>query len=174
MIQTAEPRNTGSEDDRMDHMGLDDKVWGAIQKLIHEDVREEGFELVDVQFNRAKGRYLLRIFMDHEGGVDLNDCERVSRRISDSLDKVDLIPGPYVLEVSSPGLDRPLKREGDFIRFRGHRVKLTIGATHEKTRSVEGRILGVEEHTLCIEDMEGERYEIPVHSILKARLVVDF
>jgi ribosome maturation factor RimP len=79
-----------------------------------------------------------------------------------------------VLEVSSPGLDRPLKREEDFIRFRGRRVRLTIGAPHEKTRSVEGKILGVEEHTLCIEAMDGECCEIPVDSILKARLVVDF
>lgn len=158
----------------MDHTGLDDQGRGAIQKLIHEDVRIEGFELVEVQFNRAKGRYLLRIFIDHEQGVDLYDCERVSQRISDSLDKVDLIPGPYVLEVSSPGLDRPLKREEDFIRYRGHRVRLTVGTPDEKTQSVEGRILGVEEHTLCVEDTKGERHEIPIPSIIKARLVVDF
>lgn len=158
----------------MDHAGLDDQAWGAIQKMIQEDVRDEGFELVEVQFNRAKGRFLLRIFMDHEKGVDLSDCERVSQRISDSLDTVDLIPGSYVLEVSSPGLDRPLKREEDFVRYRGQRVMLTFGTPHEKIQSIEGKILGIEEHTLCIEGMNGERHEIPVPSIIKARLVVHF
>ncbi|MGA1796778.1 MAG: ribosome maturation factor RimP [bacterium] len=171
-IDRATEKN--SRGDRMDHAGLDDQCWGTIQKMIREDVRNEGFELVDVQLNRAKGRFLLRIFMDHEKGVDLNDCERVSRRISDSLDTVDLIPGSYVLEISSPGLDRPLKREEDFIRYCGQRVRLTFGAPQEKIQSVEGRILGIEEHTLHIEDMNGERREIPFPSIIKARLVVDF
>ena len=158
----------------MDHAGLDDQGWSAIQKMIQEDVRCEGFELLEVQFKRAKGRFLLRIFMDHEKGVDLNDCERVSQRISDSLDTVDFIPGPYVLEVSSPGLDRPLKREEDFVRYRGHRVRLTFGIPQEKTESVEGKILGIEEHTLCIEGQKGKRREIPLSSIIKARLVVQF
>ena len=158
----------------MDVSGSDDQGCDPIQELVHKDLEEEGFELVDLQFKRAKGHYLLRIFMDHENGVNIEDCERVSQRISESLDKADLIPGPYLLEVSSPGLDRPLKREKDFKRFQGQWIKLTFGEPLQGFQSMEGKILSVEGQVLSVEDRQRETYRIPISHIQKARLIVDF
>ena len=153
--------------------GLNDQRWGSMQKLIHDEVEEEGFELTDLQFKRAKSRFLLRVFMDHKGGVSINDCERVSQKISTSMDSVDLIPGPYILEVSSAGLDRPLKKEKDFIRFQGHWIKITFSQGNHKNQTLEGKILSFEKHTLTIEDKKGGEYCIPYPDILKARLIVN-
>lgn len=154
--------------------GFNDQRYDPIKELVHRDVEEEGFELVDLQFKRAKGHYLLRIFMDHEKGVNLDDCERVSRRIGESLDAADLIPGPYILEVSSPGLDRPLKREKDFRRFQGQWIKVTFGEPLQGFQSIEGKILSVDKQVLGIEDRQKEKHRIPISHIQKARLIVDF
>lgn len=153
---------------------LNDQRRASIHKLILKDVEEIGFELVDLHFNRAKGRYLLRIFIDHEKGIKIDDCEKVSRKISASLDEVDLIPGPYVLEVSSPGLDRPLKKRGDFKRFQGCWIKLTFGDANKKTRSLEGKILSCDDSILILENRKEEKVDIPFSSIIKAKLFLDF
>jgi ribosome maturation factor RimP len=154
--------------------GLNDQRWASIHRLIHKDVEEKGFELVDLQFNRGKGRYLLRIFIDHEKGIRIDDCERISQKISASLDEADLIPGPYVLEVSSPGLDRPLKKKEDFKRFRGHWVKLTFADPQQKTRSIDGKILSCDDNILILENKKEEKQDIPYSSIIKAKLILDF
>lgn len=154
--------------------GLNDQKWSSMNKLIRKDVEEKGFELVDMQFNRAKGRYLLRIFIDHEKGVRIDDCEIISKKISESLDEVDLIPGPYTLEVSSPGLDRPLKKNEDFKRFQGHWIKLTFSDPYQKTQSLEGKILSSGDNIFILEDKKEKKYNIPYSSIIKAKLVLDF
>ena len=153
---------------------LNDQKLTSIHSLIHKDVEENGFELVDMQFNRAKGRYLLRIYIDHENGIRINDCERVSKKISASLDEVDLIPGPYVLEVSSPGLDRLLKKQEDFKRFQGQWIKLTFTDPHQKTQSLDGKILSCDDKILILENKKEEKHEIPLASIIKAKLSLDF
>ena len=146
----------------------------SIQKLIHEDLEKEGFELYELQFNRAKGRYLLRVFMDHEKGVNIDDFERVSQRNSSSLDALDLIPGPYVLEVSSPGIDRPLKKEADFRRYQGKWISMTFHDSPNKIQSLDGKILSVDQQILRIEDRKREEHKIPLTAILKAKLIVSF
>ena len=153
---------------------FDEHKWESLQKRIHEDLEEEGFELFDLQFNRAKGRYLLRVFMDHEKGVNIDDCERVSQRISTSLDNLDLIPGPYVLEVSSPGIDRPLKKEADFRRYQGKSISITFHEPNQKIQSLVGKILSVDHEILRIEDKKKGEHKIPLSAILKARLMVTF
>lgn len=153
---------------------LNDQRRASIHRLIHKDVEEKGFELVDMQFNRAKGRYLLRIFIDHENGIRIDDCERVSKKISASLDEIDLIPGPYILEVSSPGLDRLLKKKEDFERFQGHWIKLIFADLHQKTRSLDGKILSCDDNILILENKKEEKYNIPLASIIKAKLSLEF
>lgn len=153
---------------------LNDQRLASIHSLIHKDVEEKGFELVDMQFNRAKGRYLLRIFIDHENGIRINDCERVSKKISASLDEVDLIPGPYVLEVSSPGLNRLLKKKEDFERFQGKWIKLTFADPHQKTQFLDGKILSCDDNILILENKKEEKHDIPLASIIKAKLSLDF
>ena len=81
------------------------------EKLVEPILEENNFELVDVEYVKEAGSYYLRVYIDKEGGITINDCELVSRRLSDLLDEEDYIPDAYILEVSSPGLGRPLKRK---------------------------------------------------------------
>ena len=153
---------------------LNDQRWSSIDNLIHRIVEENGFEVVELQFNRAKGRYLLRIFIDHKKGVSIDDCERVSQKISESLDDIDLIPGPYMLEVSSPGLDRPLKKKEDFERLQGEWIKLTFSDLNQKIQSVEAKILSCDDNIFILENKKGEKSHIPYTSIIKAKLILNF
>jgi ribosome maturation factor RimP len=153
---------------------LNDQKLASIHSLIHKDVDEKGFELVDMQFNRAKGRYLLRIFIDHENGIKIDDCEKVSKKISTSLDETDLIPGPYILEVSSPGLDRLLKKREDFERLQGHWIKLVFADSNQKTQSLDGKIFSCDDDTLILENKKEEKHNIPLASIIKAKLSLEF
>ena len=90
-------------------------VEEAVEKLLEPGLEREGLELVDVEYVRERN-WILRIYIDKEGGVDLNDCQTVSEKAGMLLDEADLIPDNYMLEVSSPGLDRVLKKDKDFIR----------------------------------------------------------
>jgi len=153
---------------------LDEQKQYIIQDLVHKVVDEEGFELVDFQLKRAKAHYLLKVFIDIDEGVKINDCERVSKRLSSYLDEIDFIPGPYILEVSSPGLDRPLREEKDFIRFQGHKVNLYFFNENKEKQTIEGNIFSLKDNVLIIEGEKGERYEIPFCSVQKASLVIDF
>ncbi len=96
-------------------------VEEAVEKLLEPGLEREGLELVDVEYVRERN-WILRIYIDKEGGVDLNDCQTVSEKAGMLLDEADLIPDNYMLEVSSPGLDRVLKKDKDFIRYTGEDV----------------------------------------------------
>ena len=96
------------------------------EKLMLPIVEEMNFELVDVEYVKEGGNYFLRAYIDKEGGITINDCETVSRRLSDLLDEADFIPDSYILEVSSPGLGRPLKKDKDFARSIGKKVEIRL------------------------------------------------
>ena len=102
------------------------KVTDLAAKLALPVVEEAGCELWDVEYVREAGTWFLRIYIDKEGGVDILDCEKVSRALSDLLDEADPIEGSYTLEVSSAGAERPLKRPGDFERFMGSPVAVKL------------------------------------------------
>src|SRR3989338_4650369 len=95
-----------------------------IEAVVEPILAQEAVELVDLQFGSEGGRRVLRFFVDKTGGIKLDDCEYLSHRIGAILDSADVIPGGYVLEVSSPGMDRVLKKERDFLRYVGHRAKV--------------------------------------------------
>lgn len=146
------------------------KIASTVQSLVEPLIEQMGYELVDVEYCREGQRYFLRLFIDGPGGISLDDCERVSRAVEVELDRVDPIPHSYYLEVSSPGVERPLKKEADFLRFRGRKVTVRTFAPIEGRRNFEGVLLGLEGETVHIQTSSGEQYSIPRQGIASARL----
>ena len=138
-------------------------------ELLEPPVEALGYELVDLDF-RVGRRGLLRIFIDKEKGVNLADCELVSRQLSAFLDVEDPLPGRYVLEVSSPGLDRPLRTLEHFRRFRDCRAKVRLREPRESRRMLNGRLLGIREESIVM-DVDGEIWRLQPADIASARLV---
>ena len=156
--------------------------------LVEPYVKDAGFELVEVQSGREPTGWVVRLFIDmpaanHAGDispanasettVSHTDCERVSRDVSAALDVADLIPHAYELEVSSPGLDRPLRRLADFARFAGHEAKIRMTEGVEGRRNFSGQLVGTEDGLVKIE-CDGRTYHLPIGDIAKANLVPDW
>jgi ribosome maturation factor RimP len=141
--------------------------------LLAPEVEALGYELVELDPPAPGGAGTLRIYIDGDEGVGLDDCERVSHRVSGLLDVEDPIPGHYVLEVSSPGLDRPLRTEAHFHRQAGRLVKIVLVAGRPGRRRYKGRILEIADGVLEIE-VDGERVSLPLSDIESARLVPEF
>lgn len=142
------------------------------QRLIEQlepPVEALGYELVDLDV-RVGRRGLLRIFIDKEEGVNLSDCELVSRQLSAFLDVEDPLPGRYVLEVSSPGLDRPLRTLEHFRRFRDCQAKVRLREPRESRRMLNGRLLGIRDESIVM-DVDGEIWRLQPADIASARLV---
>ena len=134
----------------------------------------QDIQLVDLELNRGPRRWLLRIFIDRQGGVNLDHCEQISQLVGAMLEVDDPIPGSYILEVSSPGLDRPLKSEADFIRFQGRLAKVKLKEPLPSgERVIIGRILETADHLISLEAGK-KRHQIPYASIAEARLEVEF
>jgi len=135
---------------------------------------KNGYELVAVEQAGGKHTPVIRVLLDREGGLNLDAIAAANRWITEILDAEDPINGPYTLEVSSPGIDRPLVKRADYERFVGENVHLKVLAS-EKRRSWHGVLLGMEGDDVVL-DVEGERVKIPYETVQKARLkgVVDF
>jgi ribosome maturation factor RimP len=148
------------------------EVVDRIRAMIHPIVLNEGMEVVDIEYRRESGGWVLRLLLDKEGGVTVDDCTRISQEVGRSLDIEDLIQTSYTLEVSSPGLNRPLKAEKDFLKYRGRLVKVkTIDPIHNR-RQFKGRLLGVSESGVEME-VDGGILRIPLSNIAKANLEID-
>lgn len=149
--------------------GLEDKV-----KALAEPVLEGlGMELVDLVYTTEHGRRILRLFIDKPGGVTIDDCSDVSREFGTVLDVQDPIPQSYTLEVSSPGLDRPLVREKDFIRFTGKKARIRTREAIDGRKNFKATIDGVREGAVLVTDADGRKYVIALSSIDKARLEIE-
>ncbi len=141
------------------------------EDLVRPILVRNGMELVDVNFLLEAGHWVLRVFIDKPGGVNLEDCAFISHQIEDLIEVEDVIPQRYFLEVSSPGLDRVLKKESDFQRFGGEKARVkTREALAGGRRNFTGRIVRCEQGVLELEDMDGERFVFPLDRIEKARL----
>jgi len=147
-----------------------DRIAQMVRDLVEPAVVALGYELVEVQFRREQHGQVLRIIIFHEAGILVDDCALVSREISRLLDVEDCIDQAYHLEVSSPGLDRPLETARDFARYRGRQVLLTLAATSEE---VAGIIEEVGEDLVVLGVKDGRR-EIVLAQVKRARLVVEF
>lgn len=128
-----------------------------------------GYELWELEFAPRAGGGLLRLYIDSDVGISLEDCERVSRAVSEALDAADPIPGHYTLEVSSPGLDRVLRTQSHFERFAGERVKLEMMQPVEGRKRFAGRVIKVAAGEITLE-LEGGAVTLPIDEIHKARL----
>jgi ribosome maturation factor RimP len=153
--------------------GMTVMLKDRLLELLSPEVEALGYELVELDAPAAGGSGTLRIYIDREEGIGLEDCERVSHRVSGLLDVEDPIPGHYVLEVSSPGLDRPLRTEQHFSRQAGHLVKLVLAAGRPGRRRYKGKIVGAAGGVVEIE-VDGERVNLPLSDIESARLVPEF
>ena len=148
----------------------DERLHGLLQPVVNM----MGYELVGIEYFPSGRHYILRLYIDREGaGIGLEDCERVSHQVSALLDVEDPIPGHYHLEVSSPGLDRPLCTAEHFRRFSGRRVKLRLWAPREGRRNYQGILQGVQGDRVRVE-VDGECIDLPLEEIERARLVPEF
>ena len=147
----------------------------GLRTMIEPGIRALGYELVDVEYAPASGRNLLRIYIDHPAGITVDDCAKVSRQVSAALDVEDPISEAYTLEVSSPGLDRPLVKREDFERFAGASIKVRMREAVMERRNFKGLLVGVEgdvvEGDVIVVDVDQERYRLPIARIERARLV---
>ncbi|MFQ5450254.1 MAG: ribosome maturation factor RimP [Nitrospinaceae bacterium] len=141
-------------------------------KIIEPAVLEENLELVDVEFKKSGPRRVLTVFIDKDEGITVEDCQRISRQIEDMIEINNLIQSSYVLEVSSPGLDRALKKERDFLRFKNKRVKVRTFSPLGNQKNFSGTIRDFREQTLFLE-AAGKTLEIPLANIAKARLIIE-
>jgi len=135
-----------------------------------------GFELVDIEAKRERDGYVVRLYVDKPGGVGLEDLQSVSEEVSAILDVEDPIESGYTLEVSSPGLDRPLKKEDDYRRFSGRLCRVSTYEPIDGRRHWTGRLLGIEEGFVAVrlEREGGPDFRIPLAKIAHARLEVEF
>lgn len=143
-----------------------------LRVLIEPAVTALGFDLVGVEFIHGKTG-LLRVYIDHEDGVTVDDCKQVSYQVSGLLDVEDPIRGKYTLEVSSPGLDRPLFRLVDFERFAGNRISLRLVAPLDGRRKFSGVLAGLRDGQVVVQ-MDDEELLVSLEEIDQARLVPDY
>lgn len=145
------------------------KVWELAEPVI----LSLGLELVDVEFQRERQGWVLRLYIDRPGGVNLGDCVRVSEILSDLLDAKDFIHHAYHLEVSSPGVDRPLKKKEDFSRFAGDKVKIQMSEPIEGRKNFTGLLRGYEGEDVLVE-IDGKVWRLPYGKIKKANIKYEF
>jgi ribosome maturation factor RimP len=148
----------------------------TIQSVAERVTSGRGYELVDVEVKRERGGHFVRLYVDKEGGIGLEELQAVSEEVSAILDAEDPIDSSYTLEVSSPGLDRPLRTEADYRRFVGRLVKLSSYEPWEGRRHWTGRLQSVEEGTITVslEKEKGATVRIPFAKIAHGRLEVEF
>lgn len=146
------------------------KQVGDLVDTILEDL---DYELIDVQYLSSRGRWVLRLFIDKPGGVTIDDCARVSGEIGDLIDIKDIIPHEYVLEVSSPGLDRPLKKEKHFHEAVGKKIKVSTGCFIQGRRTFVGYLHEFKEGVLLLE-CENGTFSLPFNDVEHANVIYEF
>jgi ribosome maturation factor RimP len=154
-------------------MGMGDER-SRVRQLVEQVVQSQGYELVDVEFKGAGNNSVLRIYIDTPTGVTHGDCELVSEQVGTVLDVEDLIPFSYTLEVSSPGLDRKLFKEADYVRFAGKLAKIQTRIPLEHQKVFKGRLRGLQEGKIQLELPKGDLLEIPLDVVSEARLEFDW
>lgn len=145
-----------------------------VLSLLEPIVAENGLELVDLEFVKEGVNWYLRVYIDKDGGVSIDDCELVSRALEEKLDAADPIEQAYILEVSSPGLDRPLKKEADFQKFQGEIIDVKLYKPLNGSKQYQGKLLGLENGVLSIEEENGNIVAFEYKETASVRLAVIF
>ena len=144
------------------------------EEMILPIVEANGFELVDVEYAKEGGNWYLRAYIDKEGGITVDDCENVSRAFSDRLDEDDFIEDAYILEVSSPGLGRPLKKEKDYRRSMGKELEIRTYRAVDRCREFYGVLTAYDDDSVTIEEEDGTLRTFAKTDIALIRLAFDF
>ena len=148
-------------------------IYQAVTELLEPVFREGNIELVDVEYKKTGKAWTLRVFINKSQGVTVYDCQKLSREIEDLIEVHELIANPYVLEVSSLGLDRPLKKEADFLRNKGKQIQLKTFLPIDNKKKFLGTVRDFTNGTLFLEDKD-DVLEIQLANIAQARLVIKF
>jgi len=152
-----------------------------IRAIAERVAKSRGLEIWDIQSRREMGGHVVRVFIDRPGpaatpedSVSIEDCEQVNREMGTILDVEDPLPFTYTLEVSSPGLDRPLRHADDYRRFAGRLAKIVVREPVDNQKAFEGRLLGFEQDDVLLEAPNGRRHRLPLRLITRGRLEVEF
>jgi ribosome maturation factor RimP len=152
-----------------------------IRAIAERVAASRGLEIWDIQSRREASGHVVRVFIDRPGpaatpeeSVSIEDCEQVNRELSTILDVEDPLPFAYTLEVSSPGLDRPLREVDDYRRFAGRMAKIVVSEPVDNQKAFEGRLRGLEENNVMLEAPNGRMHRLPVRLITRGRLDVEF
>ena len=155
-------------------MAKANNIEAKVMPLLEPIVEANGLELVDLEFVKEGVNWYLRVYIDKDGGVNIDDCERVSRALEAKLDEHDPIEQAYILEVSSPGIDRPLKKESDFVKYQGEIIDVKLYKAQDGSKQYQGKLLGLEEGVLSIEEENGNVVKFEQKDIASVRLAVIF
>jgi ribosome maturation factor RimP len=162
-------------------MSRDADVAEQVRNVATRVAHTYGLDIFDVQFRREAAGMVLRVLIDRPGpaataeeSVSVDDCAHVSRDLSAMLDVEDIVPTAYTLEVSSPGLDRPLRRADDYRRFAGRRAKIVMREPVDGQTFFKGRLAGADGQTMLIDGDDGRRHQVPIAIITRANLEVEF
>jgi ribosome maturation factor RimP len=150
-----------------------DLISRKVSGLIEPVLDEMDFELVDVEYLSEHGRWVLRIYVDKEDGITINDCVRVSREIGDLIDVKDIFQHDYVLEVSSPGLNRTLKKEKDYLQAMGKKIKIKMSVPVEGRKIFTGYLRGFRNGTLVL-DADMRTVALSLKDVKKANMIYEF
>jgi len=150
-------------------MRIREDVIQRVWRELESHLEEQGYELVEVEFGQHGHRWILRVFVDREGGISLDDCAAVSQLLNPLLDASDFIDGSYMLEVSSPGLARPVRKPVDFARFAGERIKVRTHLPVDGRKKFSGILKGIDVDTIAV-DCDGSLYGICIDNIQRANL----
>ena len=152
-----------------------------IRAIAERVAASRGLEIWDIQSRRETGGHVIRVFIDRPGpsatpdeSVSIEDCEQVNREIGTILDVEDPLPFAYTLEVSSPGLDRPLRKLEDYRRFAGRLAKVVVSEPVDNQKAFEGRLNGVDGDVVLLEASNGRVHKLPLRLITRGRLEVEF
>ena len=150
------------------------KVVDIVKDLAEPLVKTEGLNLVDVDYQKEGSDWILRVFIENlDGELTLEHCENVSKLLSSELDRKDPIDKHYILEVSSPGIERPLNKKEDFIRFKGELIEVKTYAAIDGKKEFRGKLIDFKDKTVIVDDNKGV-IEIPFNKIAHANLTFDF
>ncbi|MFN7250800.1 MAG: ribosome maturation factor RimP [Anaerobacillus sp.] len=156
---------------------MSNKVTTTVEQLVTPIVSEMQLELVDVEFKKEGKNWFLRVYIDSETGVDIEDCGTVSERLSEILDEKDPIPQAYFLEVSSPGAERPLKKPADVEKAVGKNVFITLYEPIQGEKAFEGKLVSFDGNELTLSTKQKTRVvevTVPYEKVASARLAVVF
>ncbi|HBY20515.1 MAG: hypothetical protein A2Y24_06675 [Clostridiales bacterium GWE2_32_10] len=154
------------------YLGKAVEIEKKVENLIKPIIEENNLELVDVEYVKEKDNYYLKIFIDKEGGIFISDCEDVSRVIDKELDELNFIKDVYILEVSSPGLDRQLRKEKEFVKYKGRLVDVKLYQKINGIKEFQAELVGLKDGKILLKSENGENLEYSREEVAVVRLAV--